>query len=150
MFRFKTSHLLLMVGLIAPIPSYAANFCIKVNGGFGSGGSSFVGKGFALPTAGNCKPWAGYVKTASTVIANSTGAGCLSSDGKVLTLTIISTDPSFLGTGRDRNGSHPVVSGRRYRLPDWRWRGSIGDFLVGPAAKQTCSASLLSLPAIHD
>ena len=64
MFRFKTSHLLLMVGLIAPIPSYAANFCIKVNGGFGSGGSSFVGKGFALPTAGNCKPWAGYVKTA--------------------------------------------------------------------------------------
>ena len=148
MFRFKTSHLLLMVGLIAPIPSYAANFCIKVNGGFGSGGSSFVGKGFALPTAGNCKPWAGYVKTASTVIANSTGAGCLSSDGKVLTLTIISTDPPFLGTGVTATDHIRLCPAGVTGCPIGAGQ-DIGTF-GGPAAKQTCSTSLLNLPAIHD
>ena len=97
--RFKTSHLVLMIGLVAPIPGYAANFCVKVNGGFGNGGTTFVGKGFAVPAAGACKVWTGYLKTASSVIAHSTGSGCLSSDGIVLTLSILSTDPSFLGSG---------------------------------------------------
>lgn len=148
MIRFKTSHLLLAVGLIAPIPSYAANLCIRVNGGFGAGGSSFVGKGFAVPGAGACKPWAGYVKTASSVIANSTGAGCLSSDGKVLTLTIISTNPSYLGAG--------VTATDHIRLCPAGVSGcpigagvDIGTF-GGSAAKQTCTASLLNLPAVHD
>ena len=146
--RFKTSHLLLVVGLIAPLPSYAANLCIRVNGGFGAGGSSFVGKGFAVPAAGACKAWAGYVKTASSVIANSTGAGCLSSDGKVLTLTIISTHPSYLGAG--------VTATDHIRLCPAGPSGcpigagvDIGTF-GGSAAKQICTASLLNLPAVHD
>jgi len=149
MFSFKTSHLLLMVGLIAPIPAYAANFCVKVNGGFGAGGSSFVGKGFALPAAGACKAWAGYVKTATSVIANSTGGACLSTSGGVLTLTIISTNPSYLGSGQ--------ISVDHLRLCPTGAAGcpigagqSIGGSFAGPAVKQSCSAALLSLPAVHD
>ena len=149
MFRFKTSHLLLMVGLIAPIPSYAANFCIKVGAGFGSGGSSFVGKGFALPTAGNCKAWAGYVKTATSVIANSTGGACLSNDGKVLTLTIISTNPSFLGPGQTTTDHIRLCPAGAAACPIGAGQ-SIGGFFAGPAAKQNCTTALLSFPAIHD
>ncbi len=148
MIRFKTSHLLLILGLVAPVCSNAANFCIRVNGGFGAGGSSFVGKGFALPTAGNCNPWAGYVKTASSVIANSTGGGCLSSDGKVLTLTIISTNPSFLGTGVTATDHIRLCPAGVTGCPIGAGQ-DIGTF-GGSAAKQTCTASLLSLPAIHD
>ena len=98
MFRLKAPHLCLLLGLLAPVCA-SANFCIRVNGGFGNGGTSFIGKGFTLPAAGLCRPWAGFTKTASTVIANSTGAGCLSSDGKVLTVTVFSTNPSYFGPG---------------------------------------------------
>jgi hypothetical protein len=147
MIRFKTHQLILMIGLIAPLPSYAA-YCIKVGGGFGSGGTSFVGPGFSLPAAGACKAWAGFLKTASSVIANSTGAGCLSSDGKVLTLTIISTDPGYFGVGVTAtdhirfcpagNTGCPIGAGQ-----------AIGTH-SGSAAKQSCTTSLLNLPAIHD
>jgi hypothetical protein len=30
MIRIKTYHLVLMMGLVTPIPSYAANYCIRV------------------------------------------------------------------------------------------------------------------------
>jgi hypothetical protein len=65
-----------------------ADFCVAVNGGFGSGGTTFVGKGFLPPTHGTCKTWAGIVKTASTVVGTSTGATCLSDDGELLTITL--------------------------------------------------------------
>jgi hypothetical protein len=49
MIRFKSSHVMLALGLIAPICSNAADYCIAVNNGFGHGGTSFIGKGFTCP-----------------------------------------------------------------------------------------------------
>jgi hypothetical protein len=148
MIRFKTHHFLLLIGLISPIYSSAANYCVAVGGGFGSGGTSFVGKGFAVPAAGACKPWAGYLKTGATVIATTTGAGCLSSDGKVLQITLLSTDPSFFGSNSfavDQIrlcpagvGNCPIGGGQ-----------DVGYF-TGAAKPQTCTTQLLGLPATHD
>jgi len=149
MFRVKTCHLVLMVGLMAPLPSYAANFCVKIGAGFGNGGSSFVGKGFALPGAGACKAWAGYVKTATSVIANSTGAACFSTSGGVLTLTIISTNPSFLGSGQTSTDHIRLCPAGAAGCPIGAGQ-SIGGTFAGPAAKQACTTSLLNLPAVHD
>ena len=64
----KPSHVMLMLGLVAPLCSNAADFCIATNGGFGNGGSSFIGKGFALPAGGAWLPWWGLTKNASSLI----------------------------------------------------------------------------------
>ena len=54
MIRLKASHVMLALGLIAPLCSNATDLCIATNGGFGNGGSSFIGgskqskKGFDL------------------------------------------------------------------------------------------------------
>ena len=147
--RCKPSTLMLALGLIAPLCSNAADFCIAVNGGFGQGGTSFVGKGFTVPAAGACRPWSGLTKTASSVIAIASGTGCLSSDGKVLELSISSTDPAYLGLG--------VIGSDHIRLcpagPAACPIGggsAVGAFSNGAAAKQTCTSKLLKLPAIHD
>src|SRR5690349_20546628 len=65
--------LLCLLILLAAVPpnARAADFCVAVNGGFGSGGITFVGKGFIRPIRGTCKPWAGIMKTASTVVGTS-------------------------------------------------------------------------------
>jgi hypothetical protein len=48
MFRFKTTHLFLLLGLIAPVSSFASeHYGIAVNGGFGGGGTTSIGIGFA-------------------------------------------------------------------------------------------------------
>ena len=148
MIKFKTSHLFLLLGLIAPVCSFAANYCIKVNGGFGNGGTSFVGKGFAVPTPGNCKPWSGFTKTASTVIAMSTGSGCRSSDGKVLTLTVFSTDPPWFGSGQFGTDHIRLCPAGVTGCPIGAGT-DVGSF-GGPAAPQSCTTQLLSLPALHD
>ena len=67
------------------------DFCVAVNGGFGNGGTTFIGKGFVQPANNTCKPWSGIMKHATTVVGFSTGAGCTSSDGKVLTITLMTT-----------------------------------------------------------
>src|SRR6516162_8175696 len=78
----------------------ASNFCVAVNGGFGSGGTSYIAPAFTLPAKNNCAAWSGFTKTATTVIAISNGTGCLASDGRVLTLSIFNTDPLFIGAGK--------------------------------------------------
>lgn len=149
MIRFKPSHLMLTLGLIAPLCSNAADYCIAVNNGFGQGGTSFIGKGFALPKAGLCLPWSGFLKTASTVVAISTGTGCVSTDGKVLELTIASTDPSYLGSG--------VIGSDHIRFCPAGTSGcpfgggtAVGTFSNGPAKAQTCTPTLYKLPSTHD
>jgi hypothetical protein len=148
MLRFKTPVLSVMLGLIAPVCGYASNYCISVGGGFGGGGTSFIGTGFAVPAAGTCVPWSGFTKTASTVVLMTSGTGCLSSNGKVLTVSVSSADPSYLGAGA--LGSDyitfcptgvtgcPLGSGQ-----------DVGEF-AGTAAPETCTAALLKLPALHD
>jgi hypothetical protein len=149
MFRFKRSHLALLLGLLAPVSSFAAsNYCIAVGGGFGSGGSTFIGSGFAVPAAGSCAAWSGFTKAFSSVILSTSGSGCLSSDGKVLTVSLSSADPSFFGPGQSQSDyirtcpagvkSCPIGGGV-----------DIGGF-GGAAAPVNCTANLLQVPAIHD
>jgi hypothetical protein len=137
----------LALGLIAPISADAANFCVAVNGGFGNGGTSYIAPTFALPAKNNCAAWSGFTKTGTTVIATSTGTGCLASDGKVLTLSIFNTDLEFFGTGvavLDQIELCPKgVTGCPITGED------AGNF-TGPAVQQTCTTSLLTLPPTHN
>jgi hypothetical protein len=127
------------------------DFCVAVNGGFGSsGGTSFVAKEFISPTIGTCKPWAGIVKTAATVVATSTGAACLSNDGKLLTLTLHSTDPNFFGVGTvasDHIELCPLQATQGCPAHSGQFDNG---FFSGPAAQQTCTAALTSIPSSHD
>jgi hypothetical protein len=149
MIRIKASHVMFALGLIAPLCSNAADYCIATNGGFGNGGSSFIGKNFVLPTAGLCVPWSGFTKTASSVIAISTGTACRSTDGKSLELTISSTDPSFLGSGTIGSDHIKFCPGGASTCPYGGGTGT-GTFSNGPARAQSCTSTLVKLPAIHD
>ncbi len=147
MVRFKATQLFLMLGLSAPLPAYAANFCVAVNHGFGHGGTSYIGPSFELPASGNCKPWAGFTKTASSVIAMASGTGCLSSDGKVLTLSILDTDPQYFGAG---TSALDYIQLCPKGVTSCSISGSDQGNFNGSAAEETCSASLLKLPETHD
>ena len=146
-FHTLTSVATVSLGVVLSGAALAQNFCVAVNGGFGSGGTSYVAPTFTLPVKNNCAAWSGFTKTATTVIAISTGTGCLASDGRVLTLSIFNTDPSFIGDGKavaDQIQLCPKgVTGCPITGQD------LGNF-GGPAAQQTCTASLLNLPRTHD
>ena len=78
MLRVKAPYLLLALGLIAPASAFATtHYCIASDGGFGNGGTTFIGINFATPAEGACAPWAGFTKTASTVVLTTSGTGCL-------------------------------------------------------------------------
>ena len=95
------SSLMVLSVLLAPLHSFAAEpYCISVNGGFGHGGTTFVARNFSLPGESKCTPWSGYTKTADTVILTTSGTSCLSSDGKALTVSVSSADPSYIGAGQ--------------------------------------------------
>jgi hypothetical protein len=123
-------------------------FCIAVDGGFGSGGTSFIARNFTVPTAGVCTPWSGFTKTASTVVLITSGTGCMSSSGKVLTVSVSSQDPSFLGAtklGPDYiqlcpTGATGCALGS----------GSDQGTFSGSAKEEVCTGTLLHLPATHD
>jgi hypothetical protein len=146
MFRFRTVHIFVALGLIAPTCIYAANFCVAVNGGFGNGGTSYVAPNFTLPAGRHCVPWSGFTKTASTVIAISTGTACLSGNSKVLTLSIFNADPDSFGAGMSVSDYVELcpegVSGCPITGRDQ------GNF-AGSAAEETCTNTLLQLPVTH-
>lgn len=141
MFRFKTLLLFPLLGLI-PAQSFAANFCIAVAGGFGHGGTTFVGPNFALPAGGHCLPWAGFTKTASTEVLTATGTGCLSSDSKVLTVSVMDAGPLFFGPGQVRADyirmSRPTTTSK--------FSGQDTGTFGGSAVPVTCTTALLHLP----
>jgi hypothetical protein len=145
--RCKTPTLFVALALLAPIPTYAANFCIAVSGGFGKGGTSFIAPTFTVPAKNLCAAWSGYTKTATTVIGIANGTGCMSSNGKVLQFSIFNTDPSFFGANSavsDQITLCPTgTSGCPVSGQD------VGNF-SGSAAQQTCTTSLLTLPQTHD
>jgi hypothetical protein len=148
-FRFKKAHLLLALGLIAPLQGFAASeapYCIAVNGGFGNGGTTFVARNFSLPTASKCSPWTGYTKTASTVILTTSGTSCLSSDNTALTVSVSSADPSYVGAGT-------LVSDYiQLSRPDATqpFTGTDAGYFAGTAEPVSCTSDLLSLPSYHD
>ncbi len=149
MFRLKATHLLLfpLLGLI-PAQTFAeAHYCIAVDGGFGNGGTTFIGSGFALPPEGNCSPWVGFTKTASTVILTTTGTGCLSSDGKVLSVSVLNADPSFFGTGQTRAD---YIGLSRSSTSVGFGSGQDTGYFTGSAKVVTCTSTLLHLPDTHD
>ena len=147
-FHTLTSVATVSLGVVLSGPALAQNFCVAVNGGFGSGGTSYIAPAFTLPAKNNCAAWSGFTKTATTVIAISTGTGCLASDGRVLTLSIFNTDPTFFGEGKavaDQIQLCPKgVTGCPITGQD------VGNFGPGLAVQQTCTASLLTLPPTHD
>jgi hypothetical protein len=145
--RFKKSYLAVLLGLAVPITSFATtHYCIAVNSGFGKGGTTFVGINFTVPSSGACSPWSGFTKTASTVVLTTIGTGCLSSDGKVFTLAASSFDPDFLGDSPSsdyiefcvKSGTCPIGSGR-----------DISTNFGGPAAEESCTSAMESLPSSH-
>src|SRR6516165_9746382 len=146
-FHTLTSVATVSLGVVLSGAALAQNFCVAVNGGFGSGGTSFIAPAFTLPAKNNCAAWSGFTKTATTVIAISTGTGCLASDGKVLTLSIFNTDPEFFGAGASVSDQIQLcpkgVTGCPITGQD------LGNF-AGPAVQQTCTAGLLTLPPTHD
>jgi hypothetical protein len=149
MTMFKRSHLFLLLGLIAPVYSFASShYCIEVNGGFGSGGTTFIGTGFSVPAEGNCAAWSGFTKTASSVVLMTSGTGCLSSDGKVLTVSVSSADPDYFGAGALHSDYIQLCPAGNSGCPIGSGRDS-GEF-AGPAAPVSCSSSLEHLPSTHD
>jgi hypothetical protein len=150
MFRFKRSHLFLFLLLCLIVPVYSlaeSHYCIAVDGGFGHGGTTFIGLGFAVPSEGNCTPWSGFTKTANTVILTTTGTGCLSSDGKVLTVSVINSDPPFFGA--DQLRSDYITLSRSSSSGSFGTGEDTGAF-GGSAKPVSCSTSLLHLPSTHD
>ena len=147
---FATSSLVVLLGLIAPLNSFAASpepYCIAVGGGFGNGGTTFVARNFSFPAASKCTSWTGYTKTASTVILTTTGTSCLSSDSTALTVSVSSADPSYVAQPvadyiqLTRTDSTQPFTGQDY-----------GEFALPTANAETitCTNALLTLPASHD
>jgi hypothetical protein len=122
------------------------SFCIATAGGFGSGGTTFVEPGFTVPAANKCTQWSGFTKTASTVILNTSGAACLSSTGKTLTVSVSSADPEFFGTNPE---SDYIQLTRGSSTGSFTGGNDQGAF-SGSADQITCTSSLLSLPDTHD
>ena len=142
------SSLAVLLAVLAPGAATAAPapYCVAVNGGFGSGGSTFVARNYTMPAASACLPWTGYTKTASTVIFTTTGTACLSSDGKALTVSVASADPDFLGAGM-LAGDYIKMSRTTTTSP---FSGQDIGYLTGAAEPTTCTKALLTLPANHD
>lgn len=147
MLRAKSSHVFLVLGLIVPFCTYAGNFCVASNGGFGHGGTSYIAPNFTLPGLSQCVPWSGFTKTASTVILFSTGVACRASGGKTLTLSIFNTDPAFLGPGVSASDQIVLCPTGTISCPvSGQDQGEFG----GSAHEQTCTVTLLTLPGTHD
>jgi hypothetical protein len=123
-----------------------APFCIATAGGFGNGGTTFVAPGFTVPAGNKCTPWSGFTKTASTVILTTSGAACLSTTGKTLTVSVSSADPDFLGTNP---ASDYIQLTRASSTGSFTGGTDQGEF-AGSADQVTCTSGLLSLPDIHD
>ena len=121
-------------------------FCIATAGGFGNGGTTFVAPGFTVPAQNKCTSWSGFTKTASTVILNTSGAACLSTTGKTLTVSVSSADPNFLGTNP---ASDYIQLTRASSTGSFTGGTDQGEF-AGSADQVTCTSGLLSLPDIHD
>ncbi len=150
MFRSKLARLLLfpLAGALS-VPSHAATsfYCIASAGGFGHGGTTYIGTGFTIPAAGLCTPWSGFTKTASTVLLITTGTGCVSYDGQVFSLSVMNTDPSYLGPGNVQSDYIQLTrSGSSGAFTSGTDTGNFG----GNALPTTCTSSLLHLSHNHD
>ena len=140
-FRSKMAHLFLLLGLIAPVRSFAeAHYCIASNGGFGNGGTTYIGLGFSLPAEGNCAAWSGFTKAEGTVILVANGTGCLTSDGKTLSISIFNAQPSFFA---QPDAEFIQLTRENSKEP---FSGQDTGYFGGNAEPVSCTSSLLHLP----
>jgi hypothetical protein len=149
MFRLKTSHLILLLGLIAPVSGFATeHYCIAADGGWPGGGTTYIAPNFPLPAVGTCGPWQGFTKTAGTVIVFSYGTGCLSTDGKALTVAVTSQNPNWINGSSD--GDDYIVLERSEDKGPFSGSDS-GALVFGTASAKpvACTAALLELPSSH-
>jgi len=142
------SRLSLLLALLTPASGFAAsNYCIATNGGFGHDGTTFIGPSFAVPAEGKCTPWTGFTKTATTVTVTTYGTGCLSSDGKALTVAVSSADPNWFGAG---SIGLDYIQLTRSKSDESFTTGSDQGAFGGDAEVVSCTSSLLDLPSNHD
>jgi hypothetical protein len=120
-------------------------FCIAADGGFGGDGATFVEPGFTVPAENKCTSWSGFTKTATTVILNTSGAACLSTTGKTLTVSVSSADPSFF-----TNPVSDYIQLTRTSSTGTFTGGTDQGQFAGSADQITCTSSLLTLPDSHD
>lgn len=129
--------------------SGALSLCIDLAGGASRGGGTYVAQGLALPANGTCKPWSGFMKTGSDVVGTTSGTACTSSDGRTMTASLATTNPSFFGPGS-------VVSDHIRLCPTGTCATGVSSAAVSsyfgqvPAARVTCTTSMLTLPATHN
>jgi hypothetical protein len=150
--KVKASNILSFVLVIAGSSlnsAHAGDYCIAVNGGFGAGGHTFVGKGFSQPANGTCKPWSGIMKTASSVVGTSSGSGCLSSDGKLLTLSVSTTGPYF-GNGVAAVDHIQICPPNSGQDCNFQYAGFDYGTFSGTAAKVRCTSQVTTIPSYHD
>src|ERR1700733_7322739 len=149
------SSIAVLTLMFVPIHSFAttappapAPYCVAVNGGFGNSGysgSTFVARSFSFPEASKCSPWAGYTKTSATVILNTSGTACLSTDSTALTISVSSADPDFVGAGKV--GADSIRMTRSSVTESFS--GEDQGYLAGGAEPTRCPSDLLTLPSTH-
>ena len=100
-----------------------------------------------MPAAGTCTPWAGFTKTASTVVLTTSGTACVSSDSKKLTLSLSSADPDYLGVGT--LGVDYIQMTRTSATGLFGSGTDQGEF-SGGAVQINCTSSLLQLNENND
>ena len=152
MFRFKAAYLLVLLGVVAPMQSFAAApaeapYCIATSGGFGNGGSTFVARNFSMPEANKCSPWTGYTKTSATVIFTTSGVACLSGDSTALTVSVSSADPDYFGGGGALGVDYIQLARAASTEP---FNGQDSGYFTGTADPVSCTSDLLTLPSHHD
>ena len=150
------SSIAVLTLMFVPIHSFAttappapAPYCVAVNGGFGNSGysgSTFVARSFSFPEASKCSPWAGYTKTSATVIFTTSGTACLSSDSTALTVSVSSTDPSYLPISQ-LTADYIQLSRGNATEP---FTGQDFGAFAGSAEPVSCTTKLLTLPSSHD
>jgi hypothetical protein len=144
------------VGVVGSVEAATTSYCIAVNGGFGNGGTTFVARQFQVPAANQCSPWAGYTKTASTVILSTSGSACLSEDGHVLTVGLSSVNPNWTGGSFAPDYIQICPTGVQCTSADLSvldqplaGNGIDLGFFAGSAEEIACTKSLLTLPNSH-
>ena len=126
----------------------AQSLCVNVAGGQAGGGGTFVAQGLSIPASGTCKPWSGFLKTATDVVGFTSGTGCTSSDGKVFTATLASTNPSFFGPGTVATDHVQLCTAG---CPTGVTQSDTSSYFGSTtAARVTCTATMLTLPSVHN
>lgn len=125
------------------------SLCVNVAGGQSGGGGTYVARGLSTPAAGTCKPWAGFMKTGTNVVGFTAGSACTSSDNRVLTATLSTTNPSFFGTNTQVTDHLQICINGACPAGVTQFAAS-SYFGSSTVALVACTSSILTLPSAHN